>query len=147
MAVALILTSVTMFSLWAVMGSPMAKEKAAEQKAEEFKKWFESKVIEGARSERSFRIHLPAASHVGVLHIIWGDTLDKEYFEGDGDIFFSNYAQKSATISFMPRWFRMEKGFTVKLTRAGKLNEVGFKFLIVSPEALVRLSNTPPGKD
>ena len=123
--------------------SPEAKEKAAVRTAQNAERWLKSAIEEGMEFGQSFTLHL-AGAYNDHISLTWDRTGEKEYFYTEGRAYLVNYAYKRQDVYLMPQWCRMSEGFTIKLNISGKPTEKAVKFLIVSPLASVRLSDTPP---
>lgn len=143
MGIILSMSSVMVLGFVLISHAPIVKEKSAIRVANEMEMWLKKRIKEGCLFGESFTLHL-AGAYSDHITLTWSDTGKKERFFTNGDAYLINYAYKREDVYLMPKWVRMSKGFTIKFNITGKSNEAGIRFLIVSPYARVRLSDTPP---
>lgn len=143
---------------WAVLNSPAARERIALYEADSMRRWILSKMQEARNDGRTFSLRVPEQPNTDLI-LKWYDPVEAEAFKTEGAFYFQIYATEvnstlgtpegtftssSRTCFYNPKWHMFQPGFTMKLSirTDGKYSRL--KYLIVSPYARVRLSDTPP---
>lgn len=131
-----------------ITSSVASLEKGTEEcvirETKRFERWLKTNFHKACLFRRSFSfLSLPCSTPVDKICIKWNDTNEREYFDTEGNCYFTVRGSAVTYSVYTPQWQTLSPSFTLKAVRSPD-NTSAVKYVIISLYSSVRISDDPP---